>query len=131
MDKYKRLGGPDDEICNKAHDDDWQKGVNRIVEKIMHNAEQASSEWREPQVGDSIIFVDPNAVDHNALVICVWQNKMINCVMVEADESRTDSYGRQIARPTSVPHMSNSPVHGLHWRWAKEEKAPIAQPVQN
>lgn len=103
VDDRGMLGGPEDKICNP-------------------------DPIKQPEVGDHVIFVDPTGNDFNALVITRWSNLMINCVRVEDSEDRYDSYGRQIVRPTSVPHISNSPVHGLHWRWPGEKKAEIVQP---
>lgn len=123
--RITRLGGPDDVICNAHRDKYRQEGIDRIVKE----AQKIMLESKEPKVGDAVIYVDSSGNDFNAIVITVWQNKMINCVTIEDDETRTDSYGRQIRRPTSIAHISNSPVHGMHWRWAEEEKAPIAQPI--
>ena len=86
------------------------------------------SEVKQPEVGDAVIFVDPRGVDHNAIVITRWSSNMINLVRASDATDQTDSYGRQIVRDTSVPHKTNSPTHGYHWRWADEEKTPITQP---
>ncbi len=93
-------------------------------------------------VGQSATFVDPTGVEHCAVVTSVfghaskeaweahmraaghdpatldhgWRPPSINVVYVESDASKTDSYGRQIARATSVPHESVQPAHGLKWR---------------
>lgn len=40
----------------------------------------------------------------------------INVVYVSNDEAQNDSYGRQIARSTSVPHRSVQPAHGYYWK---------------
>lgn len=40
----------------------------------------------------------------------------LNVVYVSKDSAQTDSYGRQIARATSVPHESVQPAHGMKWR---------------
>lgn len=40
----------------------------------------------------------------------------LNTIIVDPDESKSDSYGRQINRNyTSVPHQSNQPAHGNYW----------------
>lgn len=39
----------------------------------------------------------------------------INLVYVVSDESKTDSYGRQIERKTSVQHRSQTTAHGFYW----------------
>lgn len=40
----------------------------------------------------------------------------LNVVYVSDDESQKDSYGRQIARATSVPPRSAQSAHGYYWR---------------
>jgi len=89
------------------------------------------SEERIPKVGDSVIFVDPVARDRTALVTAVWSPTCINVVFVSLDESMTDTYGRQIARSTSVSHLNKNSAHGNYWRWADEEKKPVAQPLES
>ena len=78
-----------------------------------------------PQVGDHVIFVDPVAEEHDAIVIAVWgagqpgTNDVapaLNVMYADPDETKTDSYGRQIARSTSVVHKSNQAAHGMFWR---------------
>lgn len=39
----------------------------------------------------------------------------INVVYVEFDEKKTDPYGRQIARASSVSHQSSQTAHGFYW----------------
>jgi hypothetical protein len=39
----------------------------------------------------------------------------INVVYVECDEAKTDSYGRQIARATSVPNRASQTAHGYYY----------------
>lgn len=40
----------------------------------------------------------------------------VNLVYVSNDSTQTDSYGRQIARSTSVPHQSVQPAPGYYWK---------------
>lgn len=75
------------------------------------------------EIGDGVIFVDEHGVAHSALVICVFTGMSgedgqpgVNVVIVEPDPEREDSYGRQIARHTSVVHESAQPAHGMFWR---------------
>ena len=49
---------------------------------------------------------------------------MINVVIASPDPERTDAYGRQIERPSSVPHRSAA-VHGRYWRWPDEDPNPV------
>ncbi len=69
-------------------------------------------------IGDSVIFTDAVAVEHQALVTAVWGtgNPAINIVFVSDDKARTDQYGRQLERHTSVCHKSVQQAHGMFWR---------------
>jgi hypothetical protein len=72
-----------------------------------------------PKVGDHVVFVDPVGQEHNAIVIANWgqgDTPSLNVMFADPDESKTDSYGRQIARNTSVVHQSNQAAHGMYWR---------------
>ena len=78
---------------------------------------------REVKVGDHVIWVDPLSQPHDAIVTAVWGaynpddplSPGINLVLVSADESKTDSYGRQIERETSQVHVSRQPAPGAYW----------------
>lgn len=72
------------------------------------------------KVGCPVVYVDPVAVQHPALVTAVWGNPAecvpcINIVIVNDDESMQDSYGRQIHRQTSLSHRSVNPAHGQYF----------------
>jgi hypothetical protein len=54
------------------------------------------------KVGSTVIYTDGYRCDHQALVTAVWGPDCINVVYVTGDESKTDTYGRQIERQTSV-----------------------------
>lgn len=72
-----------------------------------------------PQVGDPVVFVDPKGTEHNAIVIANWgtgDTPSLNVMYADPDETKRDSYGRQIARSTSVVHESNQAAHGMFWR---------------
>ena len=72
-----------------------------------------------PQVGDHVVYADPKGHEHNAIVTANWgtgDTPSLNVVFVDPDETKTDSYGRQIARNTSVVHQSNQAAHGMYWR---------------
>lgn len=56
----------------------------------------------------------PNAIER--LVGTPHTVPSMNVVYVSSDESQTDSYGRQIARATSVPHRSAQAAHGNYWQ---------------
>lgn len=103
---------------------------------------------RQPHVGDVVIFTDPQGVDKNALVVCVFGEAQvcesehyptgkqlsmpcINAVWVSPDKSKQDPYGRQIERDhTSIVHVSFQPAHGLYWRWPDDPKNPIVEPTE-
>lgn len=74
-------------------------------------------------IGDRVTFVDEFRKDHNALVTTVFPGMSgaadgCNLVFVSGDESRGDSYGRQIERKTSVPHVSGNPAAAMCWKEA-------------
>lgn len=83
---------------------------------------------RHPKVGDHVVYVDEHGQEHSALVNMVWdgavghpdypvQNPTINLVVVHPDAARTDNYGRQIERHTSVPSARRTTVRGRCWDW--------------
>ena len=57
----------------------------------------ATDEWLEQAIGAP--FLIPS----------------VNLVFVVGDESKTDSYGRQIERATSCPHESTQTAHGYKY----------------
>ncbi len=81
--------------------------------------------------GAPIVYVDSHGVKHDALVT-TWHGvdyyraqaptmePGVNLAYVSQDTSRTDSYGRQIERQTSVCHKSVQPAHGNYWLWPEE-----------
>jgi hypothetical protein len=81
---------------------------------------------RTLKIGDHVVYVDPQRVEHAALVTHVWQQIAggplpgCNLTWVSADEARTDTYGRQIERNTSVVHLSMQPAQACCWRWPDE-----------
>jgi hypothetical protein len=60
------------------------------------------------QAGDFVIYTDEVRRDHNAVITAVWGPDCINVVFVSPDESKTDSYGRQIERQTSVSRYNET-----------------------
>jgi hypothetical protein len=76
-------------------------------------------------IGDVVEFIDPVGASHKALVTTVFTSghpgddgpsPSVNLVFVSDDESKSDQYGRQIERNTSVVHESNQYAHGMFWR---------------
>jgi hypothetical protein len=79
------------------------------------------SEVRQPVIGQSVVFVDAHGQGHPALVTAVhgsahvdWPSG-VNLVFVTGDASKTDPYGRQIERSTSVVHRLAQGAHGMFW----------------
>ncbi len=74
------------------------------------------------EIGDTVVYVDPVAVEHDALLTAIWgptdnsdNLPSVNLVFVDGDKTKTDSYGRQIARQTSVVHQTRQAAHGNYW----------------
>ena len=96
-------------------------------------------EKRRPLACDHVIYHDEKGKPHKALVTCVFDqpNKAaddlsdlpcINVVYVSDDESRGDSYGRQIVRETSQVHKTSMATHGHYWRFPWEEANEYVAP---
>ncbi len=76
------------------------------------------------EIGDTVQFFDPYGKPHTALVTTIFTSghpgddgpkPSVNLVFVSDDETKTDQYGRQIERNTSVVHKSNQYAHGMYW----------------
>ena len=88
---------------------------------------------REYTAGVPITYVDPHGVRRAALVT-TWhcsnnrehwlasgnQETCCNLVWVTSDPRRTDSYGQQLVRESSVVHKGSQPAHGSFWTWPDE-----------
>lgn len=76
------------------------------------------------KIGDWVLFADQFGKEHPAFVTSVFDNgnpdeyptPSLNVVYVSDDSTKTDQYGRQLERATSVPHESNQSAHGYKWR---------------
>lgn len=84
------------------------------------------SEIRQPVIGQSVKFTDAHGQGHAALVTAVhgsaradWQPSL-NLVFVTDDTSKTDPYGRQIERHTSVVHRFVQGANGMFWQFNEE-----------
>lgn len=70
--------------------------------------------------GAHVVYFDHHGKVRAALVTRAWSpekpNPTINLVYVTDDASRTDGYGQQIIRETSVPHFANTTAPGNYWR---------------
>lgn len=89
-----------------------------------------AAKQRTPHVRETVIFHDPVGREHPALVTAVWSPTCINVVYVSSDDAKTDPYGRQIERATSLSHKSVNSAHGMYWRFEDEEANPIATPLE-
>ena len=71
------------------------------------------------EIGNKVTFFDAKGKPHKALITANWgglnETPSLNLVFVTEDETKTDSYGRQIERATSVVHQSNQGAHGMYW----------------
>jgi hypothetical protein len=81
------------------------------------------SEVRQPVIGKSVVFVDEHAVAHDALLTAIHgvagpsTQPAVNLVYVTQDEAKTDPYGRQIERKSSVVYRMNQSAHGMYWAY--------------
>lgn len=88
---------------------------------------------RNYSTGQAVIYVDAYGVKHDALITKWWNGDQTiemylsqygdpgcNLVYVVKDESKTDSYGRQILRETSVIHKSRQAAPGNYYCWPDE-----------
>jgi hypothetical protein len=82
---------------------------------------------RELKVRDSVVFIDGRRKRRSALVTKVWASvgnlPGCNLVAVCDDDQKTDPYGVQIERFTSVVHISQNPAGGWGWAWPDEVPA--------
>lgn len=85
------------------------------------------------QVGASVVFHDERGLAHHALVTAVHGLHMndsapcVNLVYVSRDGARTDGYGRQIERRTSVVHGSQQAAGGFYFRFQEETPNDMAE----
>lgn len=95
------------------------------------NLTQNKEDVRPVSAGDAIVVVDERYVQHDALVVCVHGSfgtvagtdlpyiPCINAVYISADEAKSDGYGRQVERLSSLQHYSqgpgNMPTAGRYW----------------
>lgn len=80
-----------------------------------------------PEIGQLVIWHDNLGNANNALVIYVFPSGMINVVLPEPSGERTDIYGRQLRRETSVPYLGA--IHGLYWRYPEDDPNPPVKPT--
>lgn len=73
-----------------------------------------------PKVGDVVVYTDEVGVEHDALVTAYWMGDKpdgaLNCVYITKDTSKTDPYGLQTERASSVSRQNPSATaHGRFW----------------
>lgn len=73
-----------------------------------------------PKVGEVILVTDELGVEHDALVTVYFGGQTpdmaLNCVYVSKDESKSDNYGRQTERLSSVSRQREGvTAHGRYW----------------
>lgn len=72
------------------------------------------------RIGDPCTYVDPTGVERPGLITAIHnvsvENPLVNLVVVSIDETKSDSYGRQIERFTSVSHESHPHAHGNYYK---------------
>lgn len=83
------------------------------------------------RVGGHVIYVDAEGRQNDAVVTAIWGDPekdvpCINVVFVSGDPARSDSYGRQIERETSVVHRSNQLAHGRYYMMPGDTPNPVA-----
>jgi len=68
------------------------------------------------KAGDAVIFTDTVRVDHNALVTDVHGPDCVNLLYVSKDSTKSDNYGRQIERASSVCRYGDANHFGYCFR---------------
>jgi len=75
---------------------------------------------RKPIFGEQIVYIDSLRKHHNALVTAPWSETCVNLLYVSDDEQKSDSYGRQIERQTSLVHISGNTAKANCWAFPDE-----------
>lgn len=86
-------------------------------------------EQRKPKNGEAVVYVDPVGQAHPALITAVWGVNCVNVVFVTRDESKSDTYGKQIERNTSCNHQRQHEAHGNYWRYPEDEPKATEVPA--
>lgn len=74
-------------------------------------------------IGSVVTYVDEYGKEHDALLTAIWGPldnpewlPSVNLLYVSKDEDRTDNYGRQILRASSVVNAMHQGAHGYFWK---------------
>lgn len=92
------------------------------------------SEIRQAKANEHVVFTDSRGVERSALLTIVHgessmvparngqgeqeYHPSVNLVFVTGDPSKTDPYGLQIERESSVVHRNDQGAHGNFWDFA-------------
>lgn len=83
------------------------------------------SEGKALKPGDVVILTDEQGHRHNALVTIYHDGgsetpgMALNCVYVSGDGSKSDPYGRQVERMSSVAMLGPQSAHGRYYEVIK------------
>lgn len=77
-------------------------------------------EERVPKAGDHVVYTDAFGVSHNTVVTHGWTKDVCNLVYVGKDVNKSDTYGNQIERDTSVQKKHAGSAPGKFWQWPDE-----------
>lgn len=106
--------------------------IKRVEKRILEIEERNSIILDEVATQKGLAVGNPM----NAIVTAVWgyagmtNLPLINLVAVSLDDKKTDGYGRQIERYTSVMHKAQSSVHGYYWRFEDETPNQYVAPLE-
>jgi N-acetyl-anhydromuramyl-L-alanine amidase AmpD len=76
------------------------------------------------------LFIAMKKVLTMQLPTAVWGPQCINIIFISSDETRTDSFGRQIERRSSCCHKTMVQAHGNYWRFTDEERNAYHAPIE-
>lgn len=90
------------------------------------------------KIGDPVIWIDSVRQEHAGIItnifgevrtvkemqgevlVEVLRYPVINVVFISSDESKQDSYGRQLERATSASHISTNSASAYCWKFPNE-----------
>ena len=91
---------------------------------------------RNFEVGTAVVWVDEHGLPRPALLTAIHGTTReheavtyypcVNLVTTTNDSSKTDPYGRQIERHSSVSHRGQHSASGRYWRWPDEDATVVA-----
>jgi hypothetical protein len=66
-------------------------------------------------IGDVVTIKTEDGKKVNGLVCCVHNENLINAVFISPEPAKSDSYGRQVDRYSSLQHYTQNSV-GRYWQ---------------